>query len=159
MGEVCNAAFTLSGTIAWVGKQAQLSAKPVSLGNGWQLIAQAITEGHIKPRGLGALIPSYLHHHHSISIIKTHPHDQQTSQQLLNDGSCPGFALNQYIRSEVRHNSTARDNESHGRPHPGNLPLSSDHGFKSDRSSASTSSSVASMLETLGGLRSSCCGQ
>ena len=40
------------------------------------------------------------------------------------------------------------------------LPLlSSDHGFESDRSSASTSSSVASMSEGLGGSRCSCCGQ
>ena len=36
-----------------VGKQAQLSTKPVSLGDGRRLIAQAITEGHIEPRGSG----------------------------------------------------------------------------------------------------------
>ena len=29
-----DAIFTLSGAISWIGKQAQLSAKPVSLGNG-----------------------------------------------------------------------------------------------------------------------------
>ena len=46
-------AFTLSEVTVWVGKQAQLSAKPVSLGEGWQLITQAITEGHIEPRGPG----------------------------------------------------------------------------------------------------------
>ena len=44
---------TLSGVIAWVGKQAQLCTKPVSLGDGRQLIAKAITEGYIKPRGPG----------------------------------------------------------------------------------------------------------
>ena len=38
-------------------KQAQLSAKPVSLGEGRQLITEAITKGHIKPRRPG--------HHHS----------------------------------------------------------------------------------------------
>ena len=54
LGEAWDAMFTLSGAISWVGKQAQLSAKPVSLGDGWQLIAQAITEGHIKPRGPGS---------------------------------------------------------------------------------------------------------
>ena len=36
--------FTLSGTISQVGKQAQLNVNPVSLGEGQQLIAQAITE-------------------------------------------------------------------------------------------------------------------
>ena len=45
--------FMLSGAISWVGKQPQLSAKLVSLGDGWQLITQAITKGHIEPRGLG----------------------------------------------------------------------------------------------------------
>ena len=53
LGEVHDTTFTLSGAIAWVGKQAQLSAKPTSLGDGWQLITQTITEGHIKPRGPG----------------------------------------------------------------------------------------------------------
>ena len=31
----------------------QLNAKPISLGGGRQLTAQAITEGHIEPRGPG----------------------------------------------------------------------------------------------------------
>ena len=45
--------FTLSEAIAWVGKQAELSAKSVSLGDSWQLITQTITEGHIELRGPG----------------------------------------------------------------------------------------------------------
>ena len=45
--------FTLSGAITWFGKPAQLSVKPASLGDGQQLIAQAIPEGHIEPRGPG----------------------------------------------------------------------------------------------------------
>ena len=53
LGEVRDATLRLSGVIALVGKQAQFSTKPVSLGNGRQLIAQAITEGHIEPRGPG----------------------------------------------------------------------------------------------------------
>ena len=53
LGEVRDAAFTLSRVTAWVGKQAQLSAKPISLGEGRWLITQAITEGHIEPRGPG----------------------------------------------------------------------------------------------------------
>ena len=48
--------FTLSGAISWVGKQAQLSANPASLGDCQWLIAQAIIEGHIEPRG-----PSHPH--------------------------------------------------------------------------------------------------
>ena len=53
LGEVRDTTFTLSGIIAWVGKQAQISAKPVILAEGQWLIAQAITEGHIKPRRPG----------------------------------------------------------------------------------------------------------
>ena len=49
-------AYILSGAINWVSKQAQLSAKQASLGDGQWLIAQAITEGHIEPRG-----PSHPH--------------------------------------------------------------------------------------------------
>ena len=51
LGEARDAAFTLSGIIAWVGKQVQISTKPVSLADSRQLIAQAITKGPIKPRG------------------------------------------------------------------------------------------------------------
>ena len=126
LGETCDAMFTLSGAIGWVGKQAQLSAKPVSLGEGWQLIAQAITEGHIKPRGPGHPHSIPLHQHHSISVIKTHLHKQQTSWWLQNDGRLPDFALGQYIMSEVGdHSETgteAIDNGSYGWPYHGHLP-------------------------------------
>ena len=53
LGEARDATFTLSGIIAWVGKQAQISTKPISLANDRQLIAQAIIKGHIEPRGPG----------------------------------------------------------------------------------------------------------
>ena len=64
LGKAQDAMFTLSGTISWVGKHVQLSAKPTSLGDGWQLIAQTITEGHIKPRG-----PSHPHSISTASIL------------------------------------------------------------------------------------------
>ena len=53
LGEVRDSTFTLPRIIAWVGKQAQISTKPVCLGDGRQLIAQAITKGHIEPGGPG----------------------------------------------------------------------------------------------------------
>ena len=49
LGEAQDATFMLLGAISWVGKQAQLSANPVSLGEGWQLITKAITKGCIEP--------------------------------------------------------------------------------------------------------------
>ena len=63
LGKACDTTFTLSGATGWVGKQAQLSTKPVSLGEGWWLSTQAITEGHIEPRGPG--------HPHSIPPAST----------------------------------------------------------------------------------------
>ena len=53
LDEVRDATFTFSGVIAWVGKQSKLKAKPVSLGDGQQLIAETITEVHIEPRSPG----------------------------------------------------------------------------------------------------------
>ena len=38
LGEVRDTTFTLSGITAWVGKQVQLNSKPISLGEGWELI-------------------------------------------------------------------------------------------------------------------------
>ena len=63
LGKAWDAMFMLSGAISWVGKQAQLNANLVSLGEGWWLITQAITERHIKPRGPG--------HPHSIPLVST----------------------------------------------------------------------------------------
>ena len=53
LGEAKDAMFMLSGAISWVGQQAQLNANPLSLWEGWWLIAQAITEQCIKARGPG----------------------------------------------------------------------------------------------------------
>ena len=55
--------FILSGAISWVAKEVQLSANPVSLGEGWWLITQATTKRYIEPRGPG--------HPHSISPAST----------------------------------------------------------------------------------------
>ena len=57
LGEAWDTMFMLSGTIRWVGKQAQLNANALSLREGWWLIAQAITGWCIEARGPG--------HHHS----------------------------------------------------------------------------------------------
>ena len=55
----------------------------------------------------------------------THLHDQQTSQQLLNDWRCPDLATDQYTRGEVGCHSEAEieagGNKSFGWPHPSDL--------------------------------------
>ena len=44
LSKACDATFTLSGVISWVGKQDQLNANALSLWEGWKMIVQAITE-------------------------------------------------------------------------------------------------------------------
>ena len=56
LDEVRDATFTLSGIIAWVGKQAQLNAKPISLGEGRQLITMPSWKETLNPR---AWLPSF----------------------------------------------------------------------------------------------------
>ena len=120
------------------------------------MIAQAITKGCIKPRGLDILAPFHLHQHHSTSAIKTSLQNQQASQQLLHDGRCPDVAPGQCTKNEVRCHCKveieARGNKSLGNPTPSPSP-SPDHGFKSDQSSVSTSSSVSLKSERSGGCR------
>ena len=53
LGEARDGIFTLSGIIAWVGKQVQISTNPIGLADGRWLITQAITKGHAQPRGPG----------------------------------------------------------------------------------------------------------
>ena len=61
LGEVRDATFTLSGIIAWVGKQMQLNAKPISLGEGRQLIAQPSQKETLNQGDLATLVPSHPH--------------------------------------------------------------------------------------------------
>ena len=126
----------LSGAISWVGKQAQLSANPVILGEGWWLITQAITKGCNTHEGLDIPAPFHLQQHSSTSAIKTHLHDQQASQQLLHDGRCLDMAPGQCTKYEVRHHSKVKfeagGSESYGQPPSLSPSPSLDHGFKSD---------------------------
>ena len=147
----------MSGAISWVGKQSQLSAKLVSLCNGLWLITQAITKGHIKPRGPG--------HPRSIPPASTpfNLHDQQTSQKLLSDGRCPDLATGQYTRSEVGCHSEAeikaKDNESYGWPHHSCLHSHQIVDLKVTKVQCQLPLSVSSMSERLGSPRHSCHGQ
>ena len=123
LGKARDTTFTLSRISAWVGKQAQFSAKSVSLGDGRQLIVQAIAEGHIKPRGPG--------HPHSIPPVSTpfNFHNQDMLPQSVNflvstkQWEVPW--LRQDSRSEALHHSKARtearDDRSYGWLHPSHL--------------------------------------
>ena len=163
LGEAHNAMFTLSDTTGCVGKQAQLSTKAVSLGDGQQLITQAITRGHIEPREPScpnsippASSPFNFHNQDSypwpanLSAAAEWWEMPRLGPQPVHQewGWAPQWGLDQGQRQW----------ELWVVP-PQSPLLSSDHGFKSDRSSASTSSSVSSMSERLGGSRHSNHGQ
>ena len=161
-GEGQDATFTLSGTISWVSKWSQLSAKPASLGDGQWLIAQAITEGHREPRG-----PS---HPHSIPPNSTlfNFHNQDLSPWPANIPVASEWWEVPRLSPCLAHQEWGwawwqgwdwdqRQQELWVAP-PQFPLLSSDHGFESDRSLASTSSSVASVSERSGGSRCPCCG-
>ena len=157
LGEVKDTMFTLSGITAWVGKQAQFNAKPISLGEGRQLITQAITEGHIKPRGPG--------HPHSIppTSMPFRFHNQDLSPQSANLQVTANWwevpQLGPWVGQQEQckvlqwgQNRGQRQWELLVAP-PQSPSLLSDHGFESDMSTASTSSSVSSKSERSGGSR------
>ena len=155
LGETWDAIFMLSGAISGVGKQAQLRASAVSMGEGQQLIAQAITEWCIEPRGSGC---PHL-------ILPASP-----PFSFCNKGKFPwGVRLPTAAEwLEVpKHNHWASYHEwgwalQHSQDHghrqwdlwatPPPLPSPSpDHRFESEWSSVSTSSSVSSRSNTSGG--------
>ena len=123
LGEARDTTFTLSGVIAWVGKPAQLTTKPVSLSNGRQLITQAIAEGHIEPRGPGhpCSIPP--------ALMPFSFCNQDLFPQLANlpvtAEWCEVSQLGQDSRSEarccIRARIETRDNKSYGWLHPSHL--------------------------------------
>ena len=76
----------------------------------------------LNQEGLDTLAPFHLCQNHLTFVIKTHFHDQQASQQLLNDGRFPSVAPDQFIQNEAGCHSKAkikaRGNKSYGQPHP-----------------------------------------
>ena len=53
LGKVRDATFTLTGAGSWVCKSAHLAANPLTIQEGWQVIAQAIMECQVEVRGPG----------------------------------------------------------------------------------------------------------
>ena len=117
----------LSGAISWVGKQAQLNANPVSLGEGqcsWSP----------KPSLNDTLNPEDPGCNHSIlpasSPFNLCNQDQPTQVARLptaavHDGRCPSVTLGHHIKNEVKHHKKseikAGGNRSYGPPHPHHL--------------------------------------
>ena len=102
LGEAREATYTLSGIIAWVGKQAQ--------------------KGTLNLGVLVTLSPFPLYPCHSNFIVKTCPCELLTIWQMPNDGRCPSSGLKQDSRCKATCHSKAGtkvwDNGSYGWPHP-----------------------------------------
>ena len=151
LGKAWDTAFMLSGAISWVSKPAQLSAKLASLGDGQWLIAQAITEGHIKPRGLSHLhsippaLPPFNFYNQDLSPQPAKMPVVSEWWEVPRLSPCPAH-------QEWGWDQEQRQWELWVVP-PQSPFLLSDHEYESDRSSASTSSSVASVSERSGGSR------
>ena len=157
LGEARDAAFTLSKVIIWVGKQSQLETKPVSLGDGWQLIAQAITERHIEHSGPGypcSTTPA------STSFNFCNPNLSPwctNLQPVVEQWEMPQLASWKVPQEwgwppQLGQNRDQRQQELWVAP-PQLPSLSSNHWFKSDRSTVSTSSSMSSISDRSGGSR------
>ena len=127
MGKAWDAVFMLPRAIGWVGKQAELNASLVHLGEGWQLIPQAITKWCTEPKGTGCpdSIPFHLQHHHLTSAVRTSLWGQQGTQLLLYDGRCPGMTLGCPTRNEAKNYKKAKTKtrgiKNCAQPHPHHL--------------------------------------
>ena len=155
LGEAWDATFTLSGAICWVWKQAQLNTNPVSLGEGWWLITQAITKWCIEPR----------EHPHSIppasAPFNFHNKDQSpwaarppTPVEWWGEPKLHPKPSYQEWGQALQKDWGQEWWELWADPPLPPLP-SPDCGFKIDWSSASTSSSVSSRSDRSGGSRPS----
>ena len=103
LDETWDATFTLAGAISWVSKQAHLNANAVNLQEGQQLIAQAITEWHIEPRGP--------RHPHSILLVSPlfslcNQDESPWGVRLLAAAAwwrCPGVTSGHHAMNEAEH--------------------------------------------------------
>ena len=144
---MCDATFTLSGAISSVGNQAQLNTNAVSLWEGWQKIVQAITKWWAEARRPGhpsTYLPAFL----PFSFCNQDEPLQEERPQSADE--CMEEPRHTHHTSHHDWSWTTQCSWDHGQrwqePWAALSPSPSlDHGFKSDRSSMSTSWSVSSI--------------
>ena len=152
LGKARDASFTLTRAGTWIGKLAYLTADPLTIREGWQAIAQAITECQIEARGPGhpwahLMSPQqFRFYHQGESSQKEHPkgaglHSQPSPNRSSRSKNCGQW---QWDWRPVLPQP------------PSPLP---DWGFESDRSLVSTASSVSSHSDWSKGSWHSQCGR
>ena len=135
-----DATFPLTGAGTWVGKLAYLAADPMTIQEGWQVIAQAIMDCCVKVRGPGCpcVNPStqqpFRFDHLRGSPMKDTPRDGGSDHQPSPCQPLKGWD----------HNRCWRDQRL---PLPQLPSPSPDHGFKSDRGLLLMALSMSSMSD------------
>ena len=152
MDKASNAAFLLTGVGMWVGKPGYLAANSVTIQEGWQAIAQAITDYRVKARGSGCPCVNPLTQQPFRfdctrgSPLKSTPREVGSDHRPLPHWSPRGQDHNRHRRDQ--------------RPPLPWLPLPSlDHAFESDRSSLLTTLLMSSRSDRSEGSQHSRCGR
>ena len=135
--EARDATFLLTGAGTWVGKSAYLTANPITIQEGKRAIAQAVSDNRVKVRGPG--------HPHA------NPPVQQpfwfNAQRISPPKDMSGDCGSDYPQTPHRSSRGQECNRKQRdqRPQSPRFPSPSlDHGFESDRSSLSMTSSMSS---------------
>ena len=152
IGKVRDAAFIFMGAGTWVGKLAHLAANPLTIWEGWWVIAQAITKCWVGARGPG----HPLSHPTTPQPFRFYCGDESLREKCVEDASFDHWpSLHKPLQG--------RDCEWWQRNLRPMLPQSPspspDCGFKSDRSSVLTSLSVLSQSDRSEGSWHPHCGK
>ena len=134
LGEARDASFLFTGVSAWVGKPAYLAADPMTIQEGQQAIAQAITNHWVKVRGPGHPHVNLLTQQPFRFDHPRHPRDASSDHQPLPCQPLRGWDCNRCQRDQRQ-------------PPPWLPSPSPDYRFESDRSSLLTASLMSSMSD------------
>ena len=130
-----DATFLLTGTGTWVGKSAYLTANPLTIQEGKKAIAQAVSDNRVKAKG-----PGYPHANLPVQQpFWFNAHRMSLPRDVSGDCSSDYPQMPHQSPRGQEHNRRRTDE----RPQSPRFPsLSLDHGFESDRSSLSMTSSM-----------------
>ena len=140
--EARDAAFLLTGAGTWVGKATYLTANPITIQEDKRAIAQAISDSRVKARGLG-------HPHAKLPAQQPfwfNTHRDSPLKDVSGDCSSDYPQTPHHSSRGQEHNRRRRDQRPQSPRFPSPSP---DHGFESDRSSLSMTSSMLSRLDCL----------
>ena len=140
LGKARDAKFTLTEAGSWVGKLAHLVANPLTIWEGWQVIAQAITECQIEARG-----PGHPHSHPATpQPFQFYHRDEFPWEKCIEDASFDHWPSHHRPQWGRDHDGWKRNPRLAQSQSPSPFP---DHGFMSGRSLVLTASLVPSQSD------------